>query len=366
MSGHLIVMAGGTGGHVYPGLAVARAMRSRGWRVSWMGTPHGMENQLVDPKEFPFKAVAFEGIIGRGVMPKLRLPFALLRAVNEAKRHFRNVKPDAVIGMGGYPSVPGGLVAWRMKVPLAIHQSDAVAGAANRLLARFANRILTGFAGTFSGVDSKVLVTGNPIRREFAQCPNATDRFSKRSGAIRILVMGGSRGATALNEVLPQAIALLPENQRPEVRHQCGSGAADATRKRYDDVSVVAQVEEFISDSCAALADADLFIGRGGASTVSEVAALGVPAIFVPYPHHADQQQLHNARTLERVGGAKIVEQSALNAQALASLIASLDRKSLLAMATRAETLAQPSATEKICDAIESITSLSPRSGVPS
>jgi UDP-N-acetylglucosamine--N-acetylmuramyl-(pentapeptide) pyrophosphoryl-undecaprenol N-acetylglucosamine transferase len=366
MSGHLIVMAGGTGGHVYPGLAVARAMRERGWRVSWVGTPNGMENQLVDAKEFPFKAIAFEGIVGRGLLPKLRLPFALMRAVGEAKRHFRAVKPDAVIGMGGYPSVPGGLAAWRMKIPLAIHQSDAIAGAANRLLARCANRILSGFAGTFAQTDARVVVTGNPIRHEFAQQPSVASRFGNRVGAIKILVMGGSRGASALNETVPKAIALLPAQLQPEIRHQCGAGAALTTQKSYRDAGVTALVEEFIGNSCLALAECDLFIGRSGASTVSEVAALGVPAIFVPYPHHADRQQLHNARTLERVGGAKVIEQSALTAQSLAAMIGSLDRETLLTMATQSEKLAQPDATARICDAIESMISPPRPSGAKS
>jgi UDP-N-acetylglucosamine--N-acetylmuramyl-(pentapeptide) pyrophosphoryl-undecaprenol N-acetylglucosamine transferase len=364
MSGHLIVMAGGTGGHVYPGLAVARAMRERGWRISWMGTPNGMENQLVDRNEFSFKAIAFEGIVGRGLMPKLRLPFALFRAVSEAKKHFRETKPDAVIGMGGYPSVPGGLAAWRMNVPLAIHQSDAVAGAANRLLARFANRTLAGFAGTFDGYFEKTVVTGNPIRAEFSACANASSRFANRRGALNVLVMGGSRGASALNDVMPQAVALLPQQLRPHIRHQCGSGAAAQLRSRYAEAGVTAIVEEFISDASSALADADLFIGRSGASTVSEIAALGVPALFVPYPHHADQQQLQNAKALQAIGGALIVEQSELTAQSLASTIAGLDRTALLAMGMRAETLAQPNACEKICDAIESMTQPRIASGV--
>ncbi|MGL5004027.1 MAG: undecaprenyldiphospho-muramoylpentapeptide beta-N-acetylglucosaminyltransferase, partial [Casimicrobium sp.] len=292
---HLVVMAGGTGGHVYPGLAVARAMSARGWRVSWMGTPNGMETKLVDAKEFAFKGIAFEGIVGRGLLPKLRLPFSLLRAVSEAKSHFKSIKPDAVIGMGGFPTVPGGLAAWRMKIPLAIHQSDAIAGSANKLLARFASRILTGFEGTFANAtihaNAKVILTGNPIRREFAEQKNAATRFTNREGALRVLVMGGSRGATALNTVVPEAIAAIATDARPDITHQAGSGSADETRKRYDQLSVKANVVEFINETWTALADADLFIGRSGASTVSEVAALGVPAIFVPYPHHADQQQ---------------------------------------------------------------------------
>jgi UDP-N-acetylglucosamine--N-acetylmuramyl-(pentapeptide) pyrophosphoryl-undecaprenol N-acetylglucosamine transferase len=363
MSGHLIVMAGGTGGHIYPGLAVARAMRARGWRISWMGTPNGMENQLVDQNEFPFKAIAFEGIVGRGVLPKIRLPFTLFHAVGEAKKHFRESKPDAVIGMGGYPSVPGGLAAWRMNVPLAIHQSDAVVGAANRLLARFADRVLAGFAGTFQEYHSKTVITGNPIRAEFATYPNVSTRFANRRGALNVLVMGGSRGASALNDVIPQAIALLPQEKRPHIRHQCGSGAAAQLRDRYHELGVAAVVEEFIADTPSALAEADLFIGRSGASTVSEISALGVPALFVPYPHHADQQQLHNAKTLEAVGAAIIVEQSRLTPQSLSSTVAALDREALLAMGMRAEALAQPAACEKICDAIESMTQLSVSGG---
>jgi UDP-N-acetylglucosamine--N-acetylmuramyl-(pentapeptide) pyrophosphoryl-undecaprenol N-acetylglucosamine transferase len=358
MSRHLVVMAGGTGGHVYPGLAVARAMHARGWRVSWVGTPGGMETTLVNPKEFAFKGIAFEGIVGRGVLPKLRLPFALLRAVTEAKAHFRAIKPDAVIGMGGFPTVPGGIAAWRMKIPLAIHQSDAVAGSANRLLARFAQRILTGFSGTFASANAseRVVVTGNPIRREFAEQVDERARFAARTGALKVLVMGGSRGANALNETLPAAIAAIPTENRPEITHQAGAGAADATRQRYASVHVNANVCEFIDESWKALANADLFIGRSGASTVAEIAALGVPAIFVPYPHHADQQQLHNARVLERAGAAKILEQSSLNAQTLSSLIASLDRAMLAEMATRAKRVAHPRATESICDALESMT----------
>ncbi len=355
MSRHLVVMAGGTGGHVYPGLAVARAMRARGWRVSWLGTPGGMETTLVDPKEFPFKGIAFEGIVGRGMWPKLRLPLALLRAVSEAKAHFRAIKPDAVIGMGGFPSVPGGLAAWRMKIPLAIHQSDAVAGSANRLLARFAQRILTGFADTFASADKRVHVTGNPIRQEFCT-PVEHTRFASRAGPLKVLIMGGSRGASALNEVLPAAMAAVPVERRPEITHQAGAAAAEATHERYAAANVRATVCEFIDESWRALADTDLFIGRSGASTVAEIAALGVPAIFVPYPHHADQQQLHNARVLERAGAAKILEQGSLTAQALATAIVSLDRETLSGMAERAKSVAHLRATESICDIIESMT----------
>lgn len=356
MSKHLVVMAGGTGGHVYPGLAVARAMRERGWRVSWMGTPNGMEAKLVNPSEFPFKGIAFEGVVGRGLMPKLRLPFSLLRAVREAKAHFNQIKPDAAIGMGGFPSVPGGLAAWRMKIPLAIHQGDAVAGAANKLLARFARRLLTGFDSTFADRADKRVVTGNPIRREFAMQPVPKERFAARAGPLNILVMGGSRGASALNTTVPEAIASMPNASRPRVVHQAGSGASAELRARYATMGADAEIADFIDESWSAMAAADLFVGRSGASTVSELAALGVPSILVPYPHHADRQQLHNARVLERAGAAKVIEQPQLTAQSLAAMISSLDRAALTVMAERAQTVAHPDATARICDAIETMT----------
>jgi UDP-N-acetylglucosamine--N-acetylmuramyl-(pentapeptide) pyrophosphoryl-undecaprenol N-acetylglucosamine transferase len=353
MSGHLVVMAGGTGGHIYPGLAVARAMRERGWQVSWMGTPRGMEQTLVDAKEFSLKAIAFEGIVGRGIGAKLRLPGALWSAVGEAKRHFKTVRPSAVIGMGGYPTVPGGLAAWRMKLPLLIHQSDAVAGLANRLLARVSTTVLTGFAATFAELGVRRTVTGNPIRKEFAEVAPAAERFAARNGRINVLVMGGSRGAEALNTTLPAAFAAINEASRPNILHQAGSGSAAATAQRYAEVGVHADVREFLDQSWTALANADLFIGRSGASTVSELALLGVPSILIPYPHHADQQQLHNAQSLASVNAARIVEQRDLRADTLASLITSLDRAQLKAMSTAATSVAHANATERICDAIE-------------
>lgn len=359
MSKHLVVMAGGTGGHVYPGLAVARAMKDRGWQVSWLGTPDGMEASLIDPREFPFKGIAFEGIVGRGLAPKLRLPFALWRAVSEAKRHFREVKPTAVIGMGGFPSVPGGLAAWRMKVPLAIHQSDAVAGAANKLLARFASCIMTGFDGTFAhsavARGASIERTGNPIRAEFSRVESAEARYRARSGPLRMVVMGGSRGANVLNDVVPKSLALLPSSARPSVIHQTGAKARELTESNYRSVGVQAEVVEYLDRSWETLADADLFVGRSGASTVAELAALGVASIFVPYPHHGDNQQLKNARTLEAIGGAKIIEQREFSPERLANTISSLTREAALEMALYANKEARANATDRICACLEAM-----------
>jgi len=352
---HLLMMAGGTGGHIFPGLAIARAMRERGWRVSWLGTPTGMEQTLVPQDIFRLHSIAFEGIVGRGIQPKLMLPLRLLRAYREAKRLLREIAPDVVIGMGGYPTVPGGLAAARMGVPLLIHQSDAVAGLANRMLARFANRVLTGFEGVFTEHGDRHLVTGNPIRKEFAHFADPATRFAGRSGPLALLLMGGSRGSEAINAMLPSALALLAADERPRVVHQAGRGARTSTEGRYQQAGVDARVLEFIDDPATALATCDFFIGRSGASTVSELAALGVASLLIPYPHHKDQQQLHNARVLANAGAAQILEQPALTAEKLAAAITALTRERCLQMARAATSVATLDATTAICDAIAAL-----------
>lgn len=359
MTPHLLVMAGGTGGHIFPGLAIAHAMRARGWRVSWLGTTTGMEQTLVPRVEIPLHAIAFEGVVGRGIWPKLALPIRLLRAVSEARKLLAELRPDVVIGMGGYPTVPGGLAASRQGIPLAIHQSDAVAGLANKLLARFADRVLVGFESVFRSCGNKRLVTGNPIRSEFASFPDPATRIGTHSGVLRLLAMGGSRGAEAINKLLPEALALLPAESRPVVLHQAGRGSADATRASYERTGVAAKVVEFIDDSATALAGCDLFIGRSGASTVSELAALGVASILIPYPYHKDQQQLHNARVLSDAGAALVQEQPTLTREMLAKTIASMTRKKCLDMASAARTVARPNATSDICDVLESLATTS-------
>ena len=352
---HALIMAGGTGGHIFPGLAVARAMRERGWRVSWLGTPTGMEQTLVPQDIFRLHSIAFEGIVGRGLKPKLLLPFRMLRAYREAGRLLREIKPDVVIGMGGYPTVPGGLAAARMGIPLLIHQSDAVAGLANRMLARFADRVLTGFASVFANVGDKRVVTGNPIRSEFTHFADPATRFAGRSGPLAILLMGGSRGSEAINAMLPSALELLAADARPRVVHQAGRGARTSTEAKYARAGVDASVIEFIDDPATALATCDIFIGRSGASTVSELAALGVASLLIPYPHHKDQQQLHNAEVLASAGAAQILEQPALTAEKLAAAISSLTRDRCLQMACAALTVAKPDATAAICNVIDSL-----------
>jgi UDP-N-acetylglucosamine--N-acetylmuramyl-(pentapeptide) pyrophosphoryl-undecaprenol N-acetylglucosamine transferase len=358
MSPHLLMMAGGTGGHIFPGLAVARALHERGWRVTWLGTNNGMEQTLVPPDLFPLHTVAFEGIVGRGWRPKIALPFSLYSAYRRCKKLLAELRPDVVIGMGGYPTVPGGLAASRAGIPLLIHQSDAVAGLANKLLAHFAARVLVGFGSVFANLPQKRVVTGNPIRPEFALLANPAARFADRTGPIRLLVMGGSRGAEAINTLLPTALALIPEVDRPVVTHQAGRGSVDATKAKYDQAGVAADVVEFITDSARALAECDVFIGRSGASTVSELAALGVAAILIPYPHHKDQQQKHNADVLAKVGAAEVLDQPTLTKAVLAEHITALTRAQCLTMAQAALSVANPNATAEICDVIESLVNL--------
>jgi len=357
MKPHLLMMAGGTGGHIFPGLAVARAMRERGWRVTWLGTESGMEQTLVPQDLFPLHTVAFEGIVGRGIKPKLALPFRVFSAYRQARRLLSDLKPDVVMGMGGYPTVPGGLAASNKGIPLVIHQSDAVAGLANKCLAHFADRVLVGFATVFESVGSKRVVTGNPIRPEFAHYDDPASRFALRTGPLRMLLMGGSRGADAINKLLPAALALIPEDLRPTVTHQAGKGSRAATLALYESAHVNASIVEFIDDSPRALSECDVFIGRSGASTVSELAALGVASILIPYPHHKDQQQQHNAAVLAAAGAATVFDQLSLTKEQLAAHILTLTRESCLTMATAALTVAKPMATSAICDVVELLVS---------
>lgn len=353
MTPHLLMMAGGTGGHIFPGLAIARALRDRGWRITWLGTHNGMEQALVPKDFFPLHSFAFEGIVGRGIKPKLALPFRLFSAYRQARKLLSELRPDVVMGMGGYPTVPGGLAASNKGIPLVIHQSDAIPGLANKCLAHFADRVLVGFSAVFAEVGSKRVVTGNPIRPEFALYDDPASRFSARSGPLHMLLMGGSRGADALNKLMPAALALIPEAQRPIVTHQAGNGSREATLALYESSQVNARVVEFIEDSPHALAECDIFIGRSGASTVSELAALGVASILIPYPHHKDQQQLHNAQVLETVGAATVFDQLKLTKEALAAHILTLTRESCMNMAKAALAVAKPMATSEICDVVE-------------
>ncbi|MCC6814363.1 MAG: undecaprenyldiphospho-muramoylpentapeptide beta-N-acetylglucosaminyltransferase, partial [Rubrivivax sp.] len=276
-----LVMAGGTGGHIFPGLAVADGLRARGWRVHWLGAPGSMEQQLVSPRGYPFEAIDFGGVRGKGLVTLALLPLRLLRAFAQSIGVIRRVRPDVLVGLGGYITFPGGLMGVALGKPLVLHEQNSVAGMANRVLAGVADRVFT----AFPQVLRKGRWIGNPLRPEFAAQPAPAQRFAGRHGPLRVLVVGGSLGAQALNDVVPRALALLPPDARPQVRHQSGARQIDALRANYATAGVQAELLPFIDDMAQALAEADLVICRAGATTVTEIAAIGAAALFVPFPH---------------------------------------------------------------------------------
>lgn len=345
-------MAGGTGGHIFPGLAVGEGLRAAGWTVHWMGAPGSMEARLVPAQGYPMLWVNFGGVRGKGVITKLLLPVRLLRAFGQALRALRRVRPGVVLGMGGYITVPGGLMSEWAGARLVLHEQNAVAGMSNRLLARLADRVLTAFPHTLPTGDW----VGNPVRRSIRELSPPAQRYAMRSGPLRVLVVGGSLGAAALNERVPQALALLPAPLRPQVLHQSGRGHLQPLQDRYARLGVQAECREFIDDMAAAYAEADLVICRAGASTVSEIACAGVAALFIPFPHAVDDHQTANARFLAEPGAALLVQQTDFTPEFLAAQLRSLDRSRLLAMAQQAHRLARRDAVERIvaaCEALE-------------
>ncbi|MEY3725272.1 MAG: hypothetical protein RLZZ365_1207 [Pseudomonadota bacterium] len=309
----ILVMAGGTGGHIFPGLAVAECLRRQGWSVSWMGNPSGMEYRLVPAKGFVFEVVQFGGLRGKGILTKLLMPFRLARAMMQSWKILRRLKPSVVLGMGGYITFPGGLVSYLMGRPLVLHEANSVAGSANRVLARFAARVLTGFPHTLEHGQW----VGNPIRESFEVLGDCRSRYATRQGPLHLLVVGGSLGAAALNAVVPEALALLPDDQRPNVMHQTGEQHLEAVTKKYQQLGVSGELKPFIEDMASAYANADLVICRAGAMTVSEISAAGVAACFVPFPHAIDDHQTANARFLSDAKAAMLIPQTQLDAAAL-------------------------------------------------
>ncbi|MDR2852594.1 MAG: undecaprenyldiphospho-muramoylpentapeptide beta-N-acetylglucosaminyltransferase [Burkholderiaceae bacterium] len=347
-----LVMAGGTGGHIFPGLAVAQALRGRGWRVHWLGAPTGMEHELVPPQGFAFEPVQFGGVRGKGLATLLRLPARLLRALWQSACVLRRVRPDVVIGLGGYITFPGGLMSALLRKPLVLHEQNSVAGLANKLLARVARRVFTAFPRVLDPGEW----VGNPLRAAFLEQPPPQERFAGRNGPLRLLVIGGSLGAQALNRVVPQALARIAPPLRPVVRHQSGAKQIDALRANYAAAGVQAELIPFIDDTACAFAEADLIIARAGASTVTEIAAVGAAALFVPFPAAVDDHQSANARFLADAGGGWLIAQSALTPQSLADLIQNMTRAALLERAIKARTLAKTDAVEQIVRACEDLT----------
>jgi UDP-N-acetylglucosamine--N-acetylmuramyl-(pentapeptide) pyrophosphoryl-undecaprenol N-acetylglucosamine transferase len=341
-------MAGGTGGHIFPGLAVAQYLRICGWNVAWLGNQSGMEYRLVKSCDFPFEAVEFGGLRGKGLKAKMMLPINLVRACFQSWKIMRRLKPSVVLGMGGYITFPGGLVSKLLKRPLVLHESNSVAGSANRALAKIAMRVLTGFPGTMGA--EKAEWVGNPIRQEFENMPAPALRYGQRQGPLSILVVGGSLGAAALNENIPAALACISPEARPMVIHQAGDKHVADLRKRYADLGVVADIRPFIDDMPSAYAQADLVICRAGAMTVSELAACGVASCLIPFPHAIDDHQTANAKFLSDANAAVLLPQQFLNPKDLAFMIQNLNRQDLQDMAVRAHALAKPHATERVAE----------------
>jgi UDP-N-acetylglucosamine--N-acetylmuramyl-(pentapeptide) pyrophosphoryl-undecaprenol N-acetylglucosamine transferase len=342
----ILVMAGGTGGHVFPGLAVADYLHAHGWRVVWMGNPEGMEAKLVPTRGYEMAWVRFAALRGKGLLRKLLLPLSLLRGFWQALRELGRVKPNVVLGMGGYVTFPGGMMAALTGRPLVVHEQNSVAGLANRVLAGVAGRVLSGFPDVLKQAEW----TGNPVRAEIAGLPAPAQRYAARSGPLNVLVVGGSLGAQALNDAVPQALTLLAPEERPRVTHQSGAKQIDALRAAYAVAGLEAELLGFIDDMAARYAAADLVVCRAGALTVAELAAAGVASVLVPFPHAVDDHQTGNARFLSEAGAAILLPQSELTPEKLAGLLRELTREKLAAMAEKARTLAKPEATRAVAE----------------
>jgi UDP-N-acetylglucosamine--N-acetylmuramyl-(pentapeptide) pyrophosphoryl-undecaprenol N-acetylglucosamine transferase len=349
----VMIMAGGTGGHVFPALAVADVLRKSGAQVEWLGTPRGIENTLVPAANIELHHISVEGVRGRGVVGLVKAPFLIALAILQAVTIFRKVKPDVVIGFGGFASGPGGVAAKLIAKPLVIHEQNAVAGTTNRLLSKIATRVLSAFDGAFAAAKVDAQIVGNPVREAIANLLAPTVRYDNRSAekeVLHLLVLGGSLGAKAINELVPQALAKLPIIERPLVRHQAGKNHLEATIANYMQHQVSAKVDAFVDDMAAAYAWADIVICRAGALTVSELAAAGVAALLIPLPTAIDDHQTHNAAILTRAGAGIAVAQQELTAEKLAAVLIDRlhERANLKIMATNARSLALPQAAETV------------------
>jgi UDP-N-acetylglucosamine--N-acetylmuramyl-(pentapeptide) pyrophosphoryl-undecaprenol N-acetylglucosamine transferase len=354
-SKHLIIMAAGTGGHVIPGLAVAKEMQTRGWTVSWLGTTHGMENKLVPPSGIPMDTITFSGLRGKGLLHTLTGGVRLLRAFWSCLQIIRKRHANAVLGMGGYVCFPGGLMASLLNKPLMLVNADAALLMSNKSLLPVADKIAFGFDGEAAHKTKRGVVTGNPVRTEIENLPTPLERFEHRSGPLRVLVVGGSLGASALNDALPKAIALLPQLERPQLTHQTGTAHHDKVRAAYAAANVDAEVLPFIDNMSERLALCDVIVCRAGAVTVSELCAAGVASVLVPLVVSTTSHQRDNAQWLARQGAGIHLPQTELTPQRLADMLKSLTRDALLNMATKARALARPRAAAHVADELEGL-----------
>lgn len=348
----ILIMAGGTGGHVFPGLAVAEALLHRGQPVLWLGTHQGLEARLVPQAGIEMAWIGISGLRGKGWRTWGAAPLKLIRALWQSGNVLRHFRPRAVIGFGGFVSGPGGMMAILMRIPLFVHEQNAVPGMTNRWLARFSRQVFTGFPVQLPGAASKTQHTGNPVRVEITQLPAPEERYDARTGPLRLLVVGGSQGARALNECIPQALAQIDPAQRPLIRHQTGVRHLEVTREAYLKVGVEVEIEAFVSDMAAAYAWADLVICRSGALTVAEIAVAGVASILVPFPFAVDDHQRANGRYLSDVGAAVLIVEREFDADRLLTVWHEIGhRERLRDMAVAARRMARPQAAEAVAKA---------------
>lgn len=351
-----LIMAGGTGGHIFPGLAVADALRDKGWRVHWLGgrgSPDApsMESQLVPPRGYAFETIDFSGVRGKGPVTLALLPLRLLKAFWQSIQVIRKVRPDIVVGLGGYIAFPAGMMSVLLGKPLVLHEQNSVAGMVNRVLATVADKVFTAFPNVVKNAEW----VGNPLRAAFTAQPDPATRFADRTGPLQLLVVGGSLGARGLNTVVPQALALIPRAERPTVIHQSGAKQIEELRANYQAADVDAVLTPFIDDTATAFASADLVICRAGASTVTEIAAVGTAALFVPFPAAVDDHQTTNARFLVDQGGGWMEQQRDLSAEKLAVFLKNMQRTALLEKAIQAKKMQKTEATARVVAACEEL-----------
>ncbi|MDD2722113.1 MAG: undecaprenyldiphospho-muramoylpentapeptide beta-N-acetylglucosaminyltransferase [Gallionella sp.] len=347
MNRSILIMAGGTGGHIFPALAVADVLRAEGWSVTWLGAPNSMEAELVPKHGYPMALVRFSGLRGKGLLRKLMLPLNLVVALWQSAAAIFEHRPDVVLGMGGYITFPGGMMAALLRRPLVIHEQNSVAGLSNKVLGKVADRVMSGFPDVLPRANW----CGNPVRASIAALPEPAQRYGARHGRLKVLVVGGSLGAQAINQAVPAALALMPEAARPEVLHQTGKQHHETVVGLYQQAGVAADIRPFIDDMAASYAGADLVICRAGALTVAELAAAGVASLLIPFPHAVDDHQTHNARFLSERGAAELWPQPELNTERLAQWLAGLDREALFKMAQQARSVARTDAAQRVAQA---------------
>jgi UDP-N-acetylglucosamine--N-acetylmuramyl-(pentapeptide) pyrophosphoryl-undecaprenol N-acetylglucosamine transferase len=351
----LLIMAAGTGGHIFPGLAIAQTMRARGWQVTWLGTQHGMERELVPRHKIEMDSIDFAGLRGKGLMHSVRGVFKMAAGFASCFNIIGRRQPDVVLGMGGYVTVPGGMMAKLRGVPLALVNADAALLLSNKTLTPIARRVLFGFPAEFGKAASKAQVTGNPVRQEILDVPPPAERYAARTGPLKLLVVGGSLGAKALNDCLPAALARIPAEQRPSVTHQSGKQHIDALRAAYAKAQVQAEVVDFIDDMPRRYAEADLVICRAGAITVSELTAAGVASVLVPLVASTTSHQRDNAQWMAQQQAAMYLPQTEMTAESLAQLLQSLSREQCATMAQAARALGRRDANEAIAKVLEEL-----------